>query len=904
MALNRVLLLVFLLKTLPFCSCSDPYCALDGENQYSYEEGGAVDDYSNSWMSTNTGRNDEVPSASIVCPNDADTCFSYSFTIERCQTNSSFSPEFYCNCDSDCDHFEDCCYGHRNENASMRAIKAKFFPEKQYWSCTSFTIGIEWSTACIRDVLVVSICPSSARTDLDLVQRCEQPLANDTVFFDSKEIFYRNRYCALCHSVNSSELTPYIIFTPCLDNRQTESNLCGQRPFLVNGSAPPPIRWCFHDSAIISHCDSQTGAGVPCLNETERVIINGSIYKNIDCAECNGVSVDNSSSLRSNCEFNLNGLSIPINVPYNQPAFEITYFYPQLQCMNGLQLSGTECVPEVGSWPDCRNRNIILGVITNGSLQCFDGFEILKIWAYNNYPNTTIYELKEEEYDGSKVNFMMFPANIVPQKTQLEGFTESILGEKRGDCCRDNNIIIYEVCDIEYELSTGNNANLTRITDDIDLFEPVLINGTTYIMYNHTTFVTPLYWENNTYYRRLSREWKFPIEQSFSLHGEIVDIDTCAFIVVGNSLITENERNNVTYLIYQDIPFPPESYIRYLNGSVRLCWTGPDPPEPVGMFEYSKGQNILNLILAILSSICLLATLLTYCIFKPLRNLQGLSIMSFVSAFFVAQVMLQFIAPNMISLPTVCTIAATIAHYFLLAVFTWTNILAWDLVRHFASSSFLPKRHGEMRRLIAYLIIGWCLPLVIVVPCLIIQVQNPSLFRYGKIGTSCWIYQARAIVLAFLVPFAVSFLVNIVLFSLTVYGVHKSKRDSSALHEGAHERRKELFHELVVHFKISCLLGFGWSFGFIAAFAQAAAVWTIFIITSSLQGVFVFVFFGANHRVRGLWRKRIRESKSEGRSTSTQEPNLREPVGRETGEEKDNSVGFSPVSYTSLRVSQ
>ncbi|XP_030831608.1 adhesion G-protein coupled receptor G2 [Strongylocentrotus purpuratus] len=387
-------------------------------------------------------------------------------------------------------------------------------------------------------------------------------------------------------------------------------------------------------------------------------------------------------------------------------------------------------------------------------------------------------------------------------------------------------------------------------------------------MYNHTTFVTPLHWENNTYYRRLSREWKFSIEQSFSLLGQIVDINTCAFIVVGSSLITENERNNVTYLIYQDIPFPPESYVRYLNGSVRLCWTGPDPPEPVSMFQYSKGQNILNLILVGLSSICLLATLLTYCIFKPLRNLQGLSIMSFVSALLVAQVMLQFIAPNMISLPTVCTIAATITHYFLLAVFTWTNILAWDLVRHFASSSFLPKRHGETRRLIAYLIIGWCLPLVIVVPCLIVQVQNPSMFRYGKIGTSCWIYQARAIVLVFLVPVAVSFLVSIVLFSLTAYGVHKSKRGASVLHEGAHERRKELFHELVVHFKISCLLGFGWSFGFIAAFAQAAAVWTIFIITSSLQGIFVFVFFGANHRVRGLWRKRIRESKSEGRSTS------------------------------------
>ena len=58
MALHRVLLLVFLLKTLPFCSCSDPYCALDGKNQYSYEDSsnGAVDVDLYSWTSATTGK--------------------------------------------------------------------------------------------------------------------------------------------------------------------------------------------------------------------------------------------------------------------------------------------------------------------------------------------------------------------------------------------------------------------------------------------------------------------------------------------------------------------------------------------------------------------------------------------------------------------------------------------------------------------------------------------------------------------------------------------------------------------------------------------------------------------------------------------------------------------------------
>ncbi|XP_041454142.1 uncharacterized protein LOC121407241 [Lytechinus variegatus] len=875
MATLRVILFLFLMKSLPFyCFCYS-YCDLEGGNKYPYESSAADD---TSVADSYDGFTSEI----TICPDD--NCFSYSVLIDQCDTNSSFSPGFYCYCDIECEHFDDCCYGFTNENASVMATDGMLKPELQYWSCTTFTLGIERKSACLNNFLVVDKCPSSAGIDQDLVERCENPMANDTVFFDYQDIFYRNRHCALCHGVDPSELTPYIMFTPCLDNRE-EFHLCGQRPFLVNGSSPPPVRWCVPD--IISHCESETGTEVACWNETARVMINGSIYKNVECAECNGMTVKNRSSLISNCEHITTGQLILTSRDYIAPVFQISYFYPQLQCMNGLRLSGTECVPEVTSWPDCTNRQINLGIITNGSLQCFDGFELLKIQAYRNNPNETIYNLEISDSGFGKISYMEFSAKNLAQKTQLENFTESKLDEKWNKCCQDNLIIIDETCDIERNLFTRNDSNLTWISDDINLFEPVIINGTIYILYNQTTFVMPLRWENDTYYRRLSKEWKFTKEQLFTIYGQIIDVDTCAYIIVQTSLLTETEKDNVTYVIYQETFFPPESYVRYRNGSVRLCWTGPDPPEPISMFAYTKGQYILNIILFTLSSICLLATLITYGIFKELRNLQGVAIMNFVSALLVGQVMLQFVAPNMIAFSVaVCSGAAIVTHYCLLAVFTWTNILAWDLVRHFASSSFLPKRHRETRRMTVYLTIGWSLPLIIIVPCLIIQSQNSSMFRYGKIGSSCWIYQAKGIVLTFLVPVAVSFLLNVVLFLLTAYGVHKSKRDSSVLHKSARERRMQLFQELLVHFKISCLLGFGWSFGFIGAFAKVAAVWTIFIITSALQGIFVFVFFAANGRVRELWRKRFLDTKSVGGSTSN--PGTKSTgMGRTSEDSKD-----------------
>nr|XP_054748418.1 uncharacterized protein LOC129254000 [Lytechinus pictus] len=839
----------------------DTQSSSDADSQLSIPGSLDIDwsDYSSSYSPS------EVPNADTtwLCPTDSDKCVNSSAYIDECEMNSMKIESMYCTCDYHCEFFDDCCYGYNVTNSTAREPETMDL-EKQYWSCTAFSIGVAHNSSCIYNHFVVSRCPPVSEDDNELVQRCENPIANDTVFFDPRKVFYRNRYCALCHGVNSSELTPYFIFVPCLDNLPTEDTFCGQKPYEIDGIVAPLPRSCFDDSTVISHCDSQINnqsSQSLCSNEKERrVFINGSIYRNDDCAKCNGVQLPN-DTLKCND-------NVPIILPVN--AFNVGYYYPVLTCLEGMIPSGTECVPEGMLWPECDNRTIIFAVVAKGSWQCYDGFyglEVIKSLLTLETPVVSEYDFNFDIDDLNFTTFLEIPVDLFPTSLrQFKSDVEASLEELQEKSCPDKKVIIRERCNVDFGLS--RSTTLFHVQDKPQLFEPIEYNGTVYIAYDNTTFITPVLWENDTYLTRFSDEWNFTKEISFSLYGHVVDLQTCASIIVGASLITENTRGNVTILIYQSISFPPDKYTRYKNGSVRLCWTLSDPPEPVSLFSYSRGQYLLNIILFTLSMTCLLATLITYCIFKPLRNLQGISTMNFVFALFVAQVMLQFVSSSVSSIPTACTIAAAITHYFLLAVFTWTNVLAWDLVRHFASSSFLPKRHIETRRMTVYHTIGWCLPLTIIVPCLIVQSQNPSLFRYGKIGSGCWIYQAKGIVLAFLVPVAVSFLINLVFFVLTACGVHKSKRDSRVLHEGTGKRHKEMFTELAVHFKISCLLGFGWTFGFIASFANSATVWTIFILTSSLQGIFVFIFFGANQRVRDLWRKKICGSAAQTRTST------------------------------------
>ena len=55
-------------------------------------------------------------------------------------------------------------------------------------------------------------------------------------------------------------------------------------------------------------------------------------------------------------------------------------------------------------------------------------------------------------------------------------------------------------------------------------------------------------------------------------------------------------------------------------------------------------------------------------------------------------------------------------------------------------------------------------------------------------------------------------------------------------------------------------MGFTWIFGYIAAFTDVEALWYIYIILNSLQGVFIFISFICNRRIGLLWYKKLRLS--------------------------------------------
>ena len=488
---------------------------------------------------------------------DSEYCFDLSSSAEFCQDSTSSETDGYCHCDTACDHYEDCCYGYGNLTASSASLGNISLTDRSLWECVRFTLGLTTSSACIYDYLVVSRCPPGPDVDNGTREKCEHAPSNSTVFFDNEGVFYRNKYCAFCNGVSSSELLPYIIILSCLDSFKTgEAASCGYRSYIVNGTWPPPIRVCIgKDSQYVTHCSegNKTANGTNgCPEQTARLKIDNVVYKNAECAVCNMVEL-NVSSISPTCPLGdypdlvIRTADREVISVFAHPV--ILFVFNDLQCPFGTTLVDTTCVPENVSWPVCHDASVTLADFTDGSPQCFDGIEILKIQVEQTHPNVSVDSFRDFDDDQFIARVIVFPSEVLPRKSEIERFFEETLQNETETCCKDKYLMIIENC--EYEHVTTNNTIL--LSDDFAMFQPVSINETTYILYNQSTYLIPTAWQNYTSYVRAGEEWRFDKRQEFLLLGQIVEIETCPFLVVDNPYFKTDGSNNTVLVRFSKL---------------------------------------------------------------------------------------------------------------------------------------------------------------------------------------------------------------------------------------------------------------------------------------------------------------------------------------------------------------
>ncbi|XP_070549726.1 adhesion G-protein coupled receptor D1-like [Ptychodera flava] len=191
----------------------------------------------------------------------------------------------------------------------------------------------------------------------------------------------------------------------------------------------------------------------------------------------------------------------------------------------------------------------------------------------------------------------------------------------------------------------------------------------------------------------------------------------------------------------------------------------------------------------------------------------------------------------------VCTTVAALLHYF------FTSVFCWMLVEgiHLYFQLVVVFKKALRRRFVAYYLIGWGVPLVLVAISLG--------FGHAYYGTddNCWLSVQSGMIFAFVGP-----MLAVIIFNLVILGI-ALRVISRRLVNKTEDKHKNIRSSLKAAILLLPLLGMTWLFGLLSVDRHTIFFEYIFAILNSLQGFFIFIFYcWRNTEVRSqLARKKI-----------------------------------------------
>ncbi|XP_067107341.1 adhesion G-protein coupled receptor G4 isoform X2 [Osmerus mordax] len=255
-----------------------------------------------------------------------------------------------------------------------------------------------------------------------------------------------------------------------------------------------------------------------------------------------------------------------------------------------------------------------------------------------------------------------------------------------------------------------------------------------------------------------------------------------------------------------------------------------------------------------LSAIFLSVTLLTYLSFQKLRRDTPSKIL--------IQLCLSLLLLNLLFLldgwlalypaTGLCTSTAFFLHYFLLTSFTWTGLEALHMYLSIVRV-FTPYLSRYMLKLS---LLGWGLPLVVVVVVIAVDKDNYGIVTYGKYtdGSTddfCWIRNTLVFYVGVVAYFLLVFVLSVVVFIVVMVQLARVKKQNP---QNVAPNRG-LMSDLRSIAGLIILLGLTWGFALFAWGDLYLPFIYLFTIFNSLQGFFIFVFHCAvKDSVRKQWR--------------------------------------------------
>ncbi|ELU09119.1 hypothetical protein CAPTEDRAFT_216805 [Capitella teleta] len=326
------------------------------------------------------------------------------------------------------------------------------------------------------------------------------------------------------------------------------------------------------------------------------------------------------------------------------------------------------------------------------------------------------------------------------------------------------------------------------------------------------------------------------------------------------------------------------TYLLDGKGSAYICTNfSKDYLQEAIDLKFSSAQTVVSVIGQVISIVCLSVHLLVYSMFRKLRNLAGLNIMSLSGCLLIAQLLFLFAGSASASYSW-CFSIGVLVHYFFLASFLWMNVMAFDICRTFVKFSKPSARDDFLQKFLRYCVYCFLVALLIVLSAIVANFTlGDSLYRPAYGEDICWIKNRKALIVFFAAPVAVIVTSNLVYFFITLWSIQKSMEASKM----ATNNKKGDRDRFWLYVKLSTIMGLTWVFGFVAAIFDVDVLWYLFIIFNSLQGAMICFAFVMTKQVLSLLRGKFSK---EPRSQT-------EMVTRSTAVSNSNTASGSASSH-------
>ena len=260
-------------------------------------------------------------------------------------------------------------------------------------------------------------------------------------------------------------------------------------------------------------------------------------------------------------------------------------------------------------------------------------------------------------------------------------------------------------------------------------------------------------------------------------------------------------------------------------------------------------KNILSLACICLSTVCLLLTILIYSCIPALQSKPGINNLILCVFLLLAQTVFQFGVGQTSLTDIACSVIGATSHFLWLAVIFTMNICCIQMFLIFKKQIKMSSKFNllETIRYLVY-IISASLGFVGINFIISYSISNGKQSAYG--GKICYISSGLMQLITFVIPSAITTVINILLFFYVVWNIRQIGASTARLNK---ER-----NYLGVYARLSSLTGITWTFGYLRLLTGVEVFEYLFIIFNACQGVFIMIAFVLNQRVWAhVFKKRV-----------------------------------------------